>query len=105
MGTIVSKAIRESAKRQDCTLRIEGVCNYDNSTTVWAHLPDESKGMATKSDDISGCYACCDCHIWIDQKMSKDERNDTEWYMRRAMIRSWRVLIDQNIIKIKGYNQ
>ena len=51
-----SNAIRMSAKGEECTLNIVGVCNYNAETTVLCHLPDESKGMSHKADDISAAY-------------------------------------------------
>lgn len=103
MGKIVSKHIRESARGEACTLNIARVCNYNNETTVLAHLPDESNGMGTKADDISACYACGDCHQLIDSpgdpRLTSEDR---EWYMRRAMVRTWRRLLEKGIVGIKG---
>jgi len=103
MGKIVSKAVRDSARDEQCTVNIAGVCSYRTDTTVFAHLPDESKGMGTKSDDLSGCYACMACHDVLDGRrrhvLSAEER---EWYMRRAMVRTWRRLLEKKIITIKG---
>ena len=39
---IKSKALRDSANGQSCTLNIVGVCDYSPETVVLAHLPDES---------------------------------------------------------------
>lgn len=103
MGTIVSKKARESARDEACTLQIVRVCNGDWSTTVLAHLPDETNGMGTKSDDISSCYACGTCHTLIDSpgdiRITSEER---EWYMRRAMVRTWRRMLAKGIMTIKG---
>ena len=104
MGTIKSKAVRGSAMGEACTLQIARVCNGDWTTTVLAHLPDETNGTGTKSDDISACYACHTCHQLIDTpggpRLSSEDR---EWYMRRAMIRTWRRLIQTGIVTIKGH--
>lgn len=97
---VTSKHIRESARGEACTLNIASVCNYNTETTVLAHLPDETNGMGTKSTDISACYACSDCHAYIDgNQLSKDE---AEWYYRRAMIRTWSRLIEKGVIAIRG---
>lgn len=100
---IRSKKIREAARGQDCTFNIAYVCNYDNSTTVLAHLPDESHGMGQKADDISAAFACGKCHDSIDcrgdpQTWVQNEA-DREFYMRRAMVRTWRKLIEMGVIK------
>jgi hypothetical protein len=102
---IVSQAIRDSARGEECTLQIVGVCNHDASTTVLAHLPDESHGIARKSDDISACYACSACHSMIDGRTLGDAWRVEPFkasYMRRAMVRTWRRLIEKGIVTIKG---
>lgn len=103
MGTIKSQPMRDAAKGEDCTLNIARVCNYNPETTVLAHLPDETNGMGTKSDDISACLACSACHTLIDSpgdiRLTSEER---EWYMRRAMVRTWRRMLAKGIMTIKG---
>lgn len=98
-----SNAIRKSARDEECTLNIVGVCNYNTETTVLAHLPDESNGIGTKPDDISACYACSSCHDVIDGRVKWNiEASEKEWYYRRAQTRTLRRLIDKEIITIKG---
>lgn len=63
---VVSKAIRDHARGQECTLRIPGVCNHNPDTTVYAHLPCGQKGVGMKSPDNMGVDACSDCHAFID---------------------------------------
>lgn len=100
---IKSKALRDSARDQDCTLNIVGVCNYNSETTVLAHLPDESNGMGKKSDDISACFACSSCHDAIDRRANYSMPvEDREFYFRRAMIRTWRKWRDMGLVIIKG---
>lgn len=103
MGTIASKAVRDSARGEACTLQIAGVCNGNWDTTVFAHLPDESKGIGTKSDDLSACYACHACHDMLDGRQRNAlSAEDREWYMRRAMVRTWRKLHEKGLLTIKG---
>lgn len=101
---IRSTRIREAARGQACTLQIVGVCNGDWSTTVLAHLPDESHGIARKSDDLSSCFACDACHSVIDgrAKWPPPEAEYSDWYLRRAQMRTWRVLVDLGVVAIKG---
>lgn len=99
MGTIVSKKIRAAAKGQPCTLQIAGVCNHNWETTVFNHLPDESNGMGTKSDDISGCFGCHACHDAIDNRSNTGlSGEDREFYMRRAQTRTIRALIHLGLV-------
>jgi len=104
---IRSRAIRESAKGEQCTLNIAGVCNYNPETTVLAHLPDESHGMGQKVDDFISCYSCSTCHMYIDGIYANDGERGAEfktmreWYFRRAMVRTWRRLIEKGLVIIK----
>lgn len=98
-----SNALRESARGEACTVQIAGVCNWLWETTVLAHLPDESNGMGKKADDISACYACSACHDAIDRRVRSWElETDREWYLRRAMVRTWRRWVELGLITIKG---
>lgn len=100
---IRSKALRDSAKGEECTLNIVSCCNYDTMTTVLCHLPDESHGMSLKSDDISSCYGCEACHAAIDGRLKVElSEEERQFYMRRAQIRTWRRFIDKGLITIKG---
>ncbi len=63
-----SKRIRDSARNEDCRLRLPGVCRNRTDTTVWAHsnLLEHGKGKGMKADDRYGCYACFECHAVLD---------------------------------------
>lgn len=99
---IVSKKIRNSARGEDCTFQIAGVCNYNPDTVVLCHLPDESHGAGKKADDISAAYGCTACHDAIDRREWSQELEDNrEWYLRRAMVRTWRKLIANGIVVIR----
>jgi len=107
---MISQKIRDSARGEQCTLQIVGICCGQPETTVLAHLPDESHGMGKKSDDISACYACASCHdaadsrkagLWSDDDWCEFQQHK-DWYFRRAMVRTWRRLIEKGIITIKG---
>lgn len=67
--------IRRSARGEECTLRIVGICNYDTDTTVWAHSNrlQDGKGMGIKANDAEGCYACSACHAWLDGGWVRDK--------------------------------
>ncbi|WP_416398100.1 nuclease domain-containing protein [Allohahella sp. A8] len=101
---IQSKALRDSARGETCTLAIVGACQGNTETVVLAHLPDESHGMSRKSDDIAACFACADCHDVIDGRRHwpGTERNEESWYKARAMVRTWRRWIDMGLVTVKG---
>lgn len=98
---IRSQKVRDAARSETCTLQIAGVCNFDPETTILAHLPHETHGMALKASDLSACFACSDCHDVIDNRvpgmLSQAER---EWYMRRAMVRTLERLVEKGIVRV-----
>lgn len=60
--------IRKSARGEECTLQIPGVCNSNPETTVLCHsnaLAD-GKGMGLKAPDTAACYGCSACHDVLD---------------------------------------
>lgn len=63
---MISKKIRDSARGEDCSLRMVGICNFNNETTILAHLPCGMKGMGMKSPDNMAVYACSCCHDVLD---------------------------------------
>lgn len=67
-----SARIRSSARDEDCTLRLPGVCRNRTDTTVWAHSNSlrHGKGKGMKADDRYGCYACFECHAVLDGNQS-----------------------------------
>ncbi|MGJ8518042.1 nuclease domain-containing protein [Carnimonas bestiolae] len=101
---MVSKAVRDSARGEQCTLNIMGACNHDSATVVLCHLPGEGGGVGIKSDDINACYGCANCHSVIDgrTKWPAGEQTDRDWYLRRAQTRTIKRLFEKGIISIKG---
>ena len=70
---IESTKLRASARGQDCTLRMPGVCNRNPETTVLAHLPCGQKGMGMKSPDLMAVFACSACHDRLDGRTKGEE--------------------------------
>lgn len=71
--TYRNKKLRDSARGQDCQLRIPGVCNGNPETVVWCHLNGQEfgKGMGHKSHDIFGFYGCSACHDVYDGRANR----------------------------------
>lgn len=63
-----NQRIRDSARGEECTVRIVGACTYDPATTIWSHAPLQAagKGKSLKSVDIAGAYCCTSCDAVID---------------------------------------
>ena len=60
-----SKKIRNSARGEDCSLRVSTNCQ-DGETVIFAHLNSNYRGTGMKSPDLFGVYACHECHMWLD---------------------------------------
>ncbi|MDN3525656.1 DUF1364 family protein [Halomonas sabkhae] len=95
--------IRDAAQGEQCTLNIVGACRYDTQTTVLAHLPLGAGIMGGKEGDLSGCFACTACHDVIDgrAKWPPMEGEHRDFYLRRAMVRTWRRLVEKGVIQIE----
>lgn len=65
MSRVVSKKLRDSARDQECTLRLDG-CGFDDGTVVLAHLPCGDKGVGLKSPDQMAIFCCHTCHLQLD---------------------------------------
>lgn len=87
-----SKAIRNSARGEDCTLRIAGVCQNRTDTTVLCHVQTEGGKMGGKEDDDSSAvYACAACHDAMDRRVRCHEFEENRWfYIARALVRTRR---------------
>ncbi len=96
--------IRQAARGELCTVQIAGICRHSTETTVLAHLPFEGGIMGGKVSALSACFSCDVCHSVIDgvRPWPGDEGSHRDWYLRRAMARTWRRLVDKGVITIEG---
>lgn len=60
--------IRRSARGEECTIRLPGVCNFNPETTVLCHsnLLEDGKGKGIKAPDHKAAYGCSACHDVVD---------------------------------------
>ena len=70
--------ITESARGEDCTIRLGSICNYNSETTVFAHLNGIrfGKGTGQKVPDLLGAYSCSACHDVVDGRRYTDLPRD-----------------------------
>lgn len=63
--------VTESARGEDCTIRLGGVCNRNPETVVLAHLNGVrfGHGVGIKVSDQFGAYACSCCHDAVDGRV------------------------------------
>lgn len=102
---IRSQKIRQAARGQRCTVRLPGVCCYNDETTVLAHFSYASSGMGTKPADVSAAFCCDACHSLIDGRIKRPHGlmlEDIEWCKARGMAETWQRLFELGVIEIKG---
>lgn len=58
--------ISDSARMEDCLIRIPGVCNRDPETTVLCH--ENGGGWSMKYPDSEAAYGCSSCHDEVDSR-------------------------------------
>lgn len=59
--------ITKSARGEACSVRLPHICNFNEETTVFAHL---GVGTSKRAHDLNGCYACSSCHDAIDGRFN-----------------------------------
>ena len=103
MKTTKTNKLRLSARGQSCSFQIPNCCTHLIDTTVLCHLPDDGGGkMGGKSPDWIAAFGCHKCHDVIDRRNNTRaiSEEDREFYMRRGMIRTWRIWIEMGLLKI-----
>ena len=91
--------LRKSARNQDCTLRLDG-CNFNPETTVLAHIRmNRFCGFGIKPPDYMSCFACSNCHDFIDGRV----KSDTVYKdILRAHFETMLIWVDMGLIEVKG---
>ncbi len=94
--------IRESARGEECLVRLAGICNFDNSTTIFAHIG--GGGMGTKQPDSEGAYCCSACHDEIDGRTAIYGWTNPKilrLYHHEGAMRTRKILIDKGLLILK----
>ncbi|MHB0965518.1 MAG: nuclease domain-containing protein [Bellilinea sp.] len=98
--------ITESARNEDCQIRIPGVCNFNPATVVWCHAGGSAagKGLGMKVPDILGAYGCSKCHDAVDNRSWATTWNGYSKEQIRLMFweghaRSVIILMNKGLIK------
>jgi hypothetical protein len=96
-----STPIRQSAKNEECTIRLPMVCNYDQETTVLCHSNElaDGKGMSLKAPDTAAAYGCSACHDVVDGRRPRPEGLSLE--LVASLFRD-AIAQTQRILKRKG---
>ena len=98
--TIKRSKIRESARGQDCQVRIGHVCNFNPETTVFAHR--NGAGLALKASNLHGSYCCSSCHDVIDGRVPSGYTPvQIELMFFEGIMRTQLLLIEQGLVILK----
>jgi hypothetical protein len=96
--------IRESARNEDCTVRLPTVCKWLPEYTIWSHAPLQSggKGKSIKAIDECGAYACTACDAVVDRQAQPPagmtyEQVMLDWF--EGHLRSLVILKKKGLIK------
>jgi hypothetical protein len=67
--------LRRLARGKPCMVRLPGICNGREETTVLAHYRLSGvSGIGYKPPDLCGAWACSDCHYMIDHSHDVDTK-------------------------------
>ena len=100
-----SNPLRAFARGKPCLVRLTGICNWDDSTTVLAHIRRANvAGMGQKPPDTCAVWACSSCHDEIDRRTRNNRLKDIEGDLLDALIRqhAWYDKHEILIVTISG---
>ena len=106
-GEIKISKITESARGEECQVRLPGICNRNNETVVWAHCNKMAagKGKGLKALDPLGAYCCSNCHDVYDNRISPKMYGqrltylEIEHFFYEGMMRSFVKLVEKGLVK------
>ena len=88
--TLKSSAIRDSARGQECQLRMPW-CNHNPETVVLCHIRlYGGAGVGSKPVDLHAYYGCSECH--------RREAEADEGDLLRAMMHTQLILLQDGLI-------
>lgn len=101
--TVKSNKIRNSAKGQECQVRLIGHCNGDSSTVIFAHYRMAGlSGVGQKPDDIFGAYCCSSCHDAVDGRVKTPlySHDEIKKDFLEGVLRTQKILLDEGLINV-----
>jgi hypothetical protein len=92
--------ITESARGQECQIRLPGVCNFNVETTVAAHYRMSGLcGTAKKPDDIFTAWSCSACHDEVDRRTRTIDNEDARHWHLEGVIRTQAQLLSKGLLR------
>lgn len=95
-----SAKIKNSARGQECQIRIPGICKGNNETVVLCHL--NGGGAGTKHSDLLASYGCNLCHDAVDGRTkTKYFQAELELFLLEGMVRTQQMLLDAELVVLE----
>ncbi len=93
--------ITASAKGEDCTVRLGGICNHNPETVVFCHISGVRHGHGVGIKTIFGAYGCSSCHDALDGRV-KTQYNAIELKnaFYEAVLETLNKLNEKGLVKI-----
>jgi len=97
-----SKKIRDSARNEECQVRIPGICNFNDETTVAAHI-GSGAGMGRKVSDLEIAYCCSSCHDVLDGRVRDKHHSYDDLLIMgyQGAARTREILASKQLINVK----
>ena len=96
------KKITDSARGESCTVRLPGICNYDNNTVIFAHINGVRYGHGIGIKTQLGAYACSSCHDVLDGRTKRPDGMETD-YLKLAhyegVMETMTLMINSGVLK------
>lgn len=92
--------LRKEARGRECTIRVPGYCNRDESTTVLCHYPLAGiSGAKLKSPDLMAAFGCSSCHDIVDLRVrSRFTHEEVRLMHAEGVMRTQYILIKEGKI-------
>ena len=91
--------LRQSARGQQCQVRLYQICKGHDETVVLAHLG--GAGVGGKNWDSAAAFCCFDCHSIVDNRVQTDLYTQDEIKLAhlQGVMRTQSIWIKQGLLK------
>lgn len=90
---------RDSARGQECQVRLPGICSGNDEETILAHL--NGGGMGMKKNDIHASFCCASCHNVLDGRVpTMYDRDTLELAHRQGVERTQDIWIKSGLLNV-----
>lgn len=95
----MANKLRQSARGQECQVRLYQICRGRNDTVILAHLP--GGGVGGKGFDTAASFCCFECHDAIDGRVQTDLYTQDEIKLAhlQGVMRTQSIWIKQGLLK------